>query len=82
MKFSKLHDDSEIRQYQQEIQDNLADKSEINSKKTKLIDIQKTEPKLTDMSDGDQKSYYDGTNYWKYERIGAKLFKTQLTEVI
>ena len=81
MKFEKLHKDQELQNIQRQIQDNLADKSDLNEKKSKNKSFVTVEPKLTDMADGDELAYDDGTNFWIYRRIGSKLFKSQQTEV-
>jgi len=80
-KFSDLHKDQSIQKIQLEIQDNMATQTDLSGKADKTISIVTVLPKLTDLSDGDKKVYYDGTNYWKYERIGSQLFKTQITRV-
>jgi hypothetical protein len=81
MKFSFLHGDIELQKIQQEIEDKLADSSEVDKKLTKTTAIQKGVPKLVDMADGEEIAYDDATNQWIYRRIGAKLYKWQLTEV-
>lgn len=80
-KFSKLHHDPEIQKIQQESQDNFATRSDVSEKAGKAKSFVAAEPVLTNMSDGDRIPYDDGTNKWIYERIGAKLWKYQLTEV-
>ena len=68
--------DSEFR----EIEDNFAIKTDVEDKKPKLKEIKKYAPKLSEMSDGDEQIYYDGTDYFLYLRVGGKRFKVTLTE--
>ena len=79
--FSELHKDESIRRMQQEIQDNAAGIDDLDTKTDKAKTLQKLEPKLIDLNDGDIKAYDDATNQYIYMRIGARLFKIQLTEV-
>lgn len=80
-KFSKINRNPEIAKIQKEIQDNFGTQSEIEQKMSVVKDIKKSPPKVTTLKDGEKKYYDDGTNQWRYERIGGRLFKTQLTEV-
>jgi len=81
LKFSTLFHDTDLQRMQREIEDNLVDKTEIDNKAEKTGAFSMTEPVLKNMKDGDEAGYDDGTNKWLYRRIGAKLYKWQLTEV-
>jgi len=63
------------------IQDNFATNDVVYNKDTKILKLSKTEPKLTELKDGDKDAFNDGSNVWRYYRIDGRLFKTQLTEV-
>jgi len=65
----------------QQVQNFLNSKINASQADIKIIAFKKTEPKLTEMKDGDKFAYDDGTNVWRYYRISGKLYKTQLTEV-
>jgi len=79
-KFNKTHQDKDIADIQRQTEDNFATKDDIDDKQKKVKDVTPSIPKLTDLVDGEKKIYDDGTNQWKYERYGARLFKTQITE--
>jgi len=81
MKFKKPHADRDIQEIQREIQDKLADKKDIETKEDKVVEVTRNAPSLTSLKNGDKRVYYDGTNYYRYYKIGTRLFKTQLTEV-
>ena len=81
-KFRKKLKDPDIEQLVREIEDNLATQGDVDDKYKKVKDIDTALPTLTNMEDGETKVYYDGSNYNRYYRVGAKLFKTgNLTEV-
>ena len=80
-RYSKLHRDREIANIQIESQDNFATKLSLSEKYDKVVNIVTTEPKLADLANGETKVYNDGTNVWRYYRVGNRLFKMQLTEV-
>ncbi len=81
MKFSALNKDIEIQRIQQEIEDKLADSSDVEVKLSKTTAFKATQPELTMMEDGQEIAYDDGTDKWIYRRIGATLQKWQLTAV-
>lgn len=81
MKFSLRHPDNDVQKIQREIEDNLVDTSMLTGKSDKVTAFVTEEPLLTNMKNGQRIAYDDGTNKYIYERIGAKLFKYQLTEV-
>ena len=81
-KFKKIHSDPEVSDIQREAEDNFATQNDLSDKENKIKDIQINAPELTDLSDGDKRVYFDGTNYWEYRRHGSKLLKVQLTLVV
>lgn len=81
-KFKKPHEDLEIQEIQRSLEDDLSDKdSEIEKRDIKITEISKSVPQNMNLKKGDKSFYFDGTNYYRYYKIGAKLFRTQLTEV-
>jgi len=81
MKFKKPHRDIDIQEIQRDIEDNLADKSDLDMKYTKVTDISKSIPQVTDLNNGETKMFHDGTNYYRYYKVGGNLLRQQLTEV-
>ncbi len=81
MKFSALNPDTLIQQIQREIEDKLADSSDVEVKLSKTTVFKATQPELIKMADGEEIAYDDGTDQWIYRRIGATLQKWQLTAV-
>jgi|PlaIllAssembly_1097288.scaffolds.fasta_scaffold168517_3 hypothetical protein len=80
-KYSSLHKDKDIRNIQRETQDNFMSKSDGLEKADKVSSLITLAPVLTDLTDGQEKVYDDGTNVWIYKRVSSRLFKVQLTEV-
>lgn len=80
-RFQKKNADFNIGRMQEEIEDNLASNEDLDTKQLKVTDVITIEPTMNDLSDGEKKVYYDGTDTWKYERYGSQLFKTQITKV-
>lgn len=79
-RFKKPHKDHDIQEIQRQIEDNFAIKSEVDEKRNKVVNIEKSVPTLNSMKDGDEVAYFDGSTYYKYYRIGGKLFKKEITE--
>lgn len=80
-KFKKSHIDSDMQEIQREIEDNLATQNDVNDKYNKVKEIKKSAPKANDLSDGDTRVYDDGTNVYRYYKVGSRLFRQTLTEV-
>jgi len=80
-KFSKKHKDLDIAKIQIEAEDNFATQDDLGDKYDKVTEITTVEPTLTDMQDGETRVYNDGTDIWRYYRVGSRLFKLQFTEV-
>lgn len=80
-KFQKKLKDPEIQNIQREIEDNFATRDEVTSKAEKSKEIIKSEPRLSELNDGDEKWYDDGSNIYFYKRVGSRLVKFQGTEV-
>lgn len=64
-----------------EAEDKFAVQDDVQRKLEKTTKISKQVPKLKELNDGDEVAYDDGSNCYLYRRIGAKLFRFQLTEV-
>lgn len=80
-KFSTLFPDADLQRMQREIEDNLVDVNDIEGMAKKTEKFVTEEPVLNRMTDGEEIAYNDGTNKWIYRRIGAGLYKWQLTGV-
>ncbi len=80
-KFPFKTEDQKLNSLLREIENKLAEKSVVDGKAVKTTSFLRQEPRLTEMSDGDDKVYFDGADYYLYKRVGGKLFKTQLTVV-
>jgi hypothetical protein len=80
-KFKKPHEDTDIQEIQREVEDNFAIKDEVDEKETKVENVVTSEPKNNELSDGEKKIYYDGSDYWYYRKTGSKLLKIQMTLV-
>lgn len=80
-RFLEKPDNEQHQKILQEIEDNLATQNDVAEKADVVKDFVTQEPVLREMADGEAREYNDGTNYWTYKRIGAKLFKNQWTEV-
>jgi hypothetical protein len=80
-KFQKKHKEIEIQNIQREVEDNFSTKEDVLLKENKVEKAVKEEPQLLSMNNGEKKYYNDGTNVFKYIRVGGKLYKIQLTEV-
>ncbi len=65
-----------------EIEDNLATQVAVDEKYEKVKVIKKSVPKVTEMKDGETIVYDDGSNIYRYYKVGGKLLKSgALTEV-
>jgi len=81
MRFSFKHDDLKIQDIQREVEDNLVGKDEVKDLQAKVKTIEKKEPAIKSLSEGEQKVYDDGTNQFLYLKAGGRMFKVQLTEI-
>lgn len=80
-RFQEKTGDQKIDQRLREIEDNFANTSDLDDKDDKVTNIVHSQPLAKDLKDGQKRLYFDGTNYYRYYKIGGKLFRTQLTEV-
>jgi len=80
-KFQELTKDEKLNDLFRQTQDNFANISDLDDKDDKVTDIVHSRPLAKDLKDGQKRLYFDGTNYYRYYKIGGKLFRAQLTEV-
>ncbi len=64
-----------------QIEEQAASKAEIKNLAKKVDKIDKQEPKIKDLVNGQERLYDDGSNVFLYRRVGGRLFKIQMTEV-
>ena len=80
-KWRKAHKDSDIADIQRQIADSFATRDQVNDKYVKVATIENSQPKASELKDGETKLYYDGTNHYRYYKAGGKLLRQTLTEV-
>lgn len=80
-KLSSFPADPQLAQLLREVQDNVAGSNEVAAKADRVDSATRSAPKLKEMNNGEERIYYDGSNYWTYKRVGNVLLKSQWTEV-
>ena len=80
-KFTEKPKDDLLGKLLTEAEDNFATQSEVSLKAIKTTKYQTSAPVLKELKDGDERAYDDGSNMYLYRRIGARLFKIQMTEI-
>ncbi len=80
-KFTRKPVNPELYQILTEAEDNFASKEDISGLQIKTLDLVKQEPKPTELSNGDERVYDDGSNVYLYRKVGSRLFKIQMVEI-